>query len=260
MKLATVARYGVLFVAALAFAFLLIPVLVVILTSFTTESFPTIPDAGFTFRWYWELLADQKLTESLFVSFVVATGSSVLSVCVGTIAALGFVRSEFPYKQQVSTIMLLPMIVSPVITGIALIRYFGQLQLPSGYPALILGHTVLTLPYTFLLIRSELVTFDRDLERASRVLGADSSLTFLNVTGPIISPALFSGFFVAFVVSFGEFTATQFLISPDTSTVPVVIYTMIRTGLSPTISALATVLVVVMVVLALAGRFLGADR
>lgn len=250
------ARRGALLAVLLfIYAFLLVPVAVVILTSFTERSFPAIPYDGVSFGWYVELLTDGQLLGALVTSFVVATVSSVLAVAFGTAAAVGFVRSEFPYKQQLSTIMLLPMIISPVITGIALIRYFGMIDLSSGYPALIVGHSILTVPYVFLLVRSELVTFDEDLEQASRVLGADSTVTFANVTAPIISPALLAGFFVAFVVSFGEFTATQFLISPSSSTVPVEIYTMLRTGLTPTINALSTVLVVVMVLAALLSRY-----
>jgi len=241
-------------IVALVFAFLLLPVVIVVLTSFTTQTFPAIPKAGLSLEWYGQLLQDEKLLGALTVSLVVATASATLSAIVGTIAAVGFVRSTFPYKQQISTVMLLPMIISPVITGIALVRYFGTIQLPSGYPALVLGHTVLSLPYVFLLVRSELLTFDENLERASRVLGADPVTTFRHVTGPIVSPAILAGGFIAFVVSFGEFTATQFLISPDTSTVPVVIYTMLRTGLTPTINALSVVLIVVMLVVALSSR------
>lgn len=241
-------------ILAVVFAFLLLPVLIVVVTSFTTRSFPAIPYEGVSLEWYTELLADRQLLDALTVSLVVATTSAILSAVVGTIAAFGFVRGEFPYKEPISTVMLLPMIISPVITGIALVRYFSTIELPSGYPALIVGHTVLSLPYVFLLVRSELVTYDQDLERASRVLGADPVTTFRHVTGPIISPAILAGGFIAFVVSFGEFTATQFLISPGTSTVPVVIYTMLRTGLTPTINSLSVVLIVVMIVVALGSR------
>lgn len=236
------------------FAFLLLPILVVVVTSFTAESFPTIPYDGISFTWYGEFLSDQDLLHALMVSSIVATLAAFLATIVGTIAAIGFVRAEFRYKQEISTIMLLPMIISPVITGIALVRYFDTIRVSSGYPALVLGHTVLTLPFVFLLVRSELITFDQDLERASRVLGADPVTTFRYVTGPIIAPALLAGGFIAFVVSFGEFTATQFLISPDTTTVPVIIYTMLRTGLTPTINVLSVVLIIVMLVLALLSR------
>lgn len=255
----SLSRVGLLAVVSGVFLFLLIPVAIVVVTSFTPQTFPGIPREGFSLRWYSELFSDENLIGALRVSIVVAVCSSILSACLGTVAAFGFVRGEFPYKQQISTIMLLPMIISPVITGIALVRYFGSLNLPSGYPALILGHTVLSLPYVFLLVRSELATFDQDFEKASRILGAGPVATFRYVTGPIISPSILAGAFIAFVVSFGEFTATQFLISPETSTVPVVIYTMLRTGLTPTINALSVVLIIVMIVIALSSRRLSSS-
>lgn len=254
-----VQRVGLIGIVVGVFVFLLLPVIIVIATSFTTKSFPVLPTEGISFKWYRQLLIDQQLLDALKVSLIIAVSSSILSAIIGTIAAFGFVRSELPYKEQISTVMLLPMIISPVVTGIALVRYFGTINLPSGYPALVLGHTVLTLPYVFLLVRSELVTFDKDLEQASRVLGADSIATFRHITGPIILPAIFSGLFIAFVVSFGEFTATQFLISPGTSTVPVVIYTMLRTGLTPTINALSVVLIVIMLVVALGSQWLSSS-
>jgi len=249
-------RGALLGAISLIYVFLLVPVAIVVLTSFTERSFPAIPYDGVSLQWYVALITDGQLLGALFTSFVVAIGAAVLAVIFGTVAAIGFVRADFPYKQQLSTIMLLPMIISPVITGIALIRYFGQINVDAGYPSLIVGHSILGVPYVFLLVRSELVTFDQDLEKASRVLGADSTVTFANVTAPIISPALLSGFFVAFIVSFGEFTATQFLIAPGTSTVPVEIYSMLRTGLTPEINALSTVLVAVIVVAALLSRYL----
>lgn len=255
----SLSRLGLLAAVGGVFIFLLVPVAIVVVTSFTPQTFPGIPREGFSLRWYSELFSDENLIGALRVSIVVAICSSILSACLGTVAAFGFVRGEFPYKEQISTVMLLPMIISPVITGIALVRYFGSLSLPSGYPALILGHTVLSLPYVFLLVRSELATFDRDFEKASRVLGADPVTTFRHVTGPIISPSILAGAFIAFVVSFGEFTATQFLISPETSTVPVVIYTMLRTGLTPTINALSVVLIIVMIVVALSSRRLSSS-
>lgn len=250
-------RRGVLLtIILLIYVFLLVPVAMVVLTSFTGRAFPAIPYDGISLQWYVALMTDSQLLGALFTSFVVAAGAAIIAVIFGTIAAVGFVRAEFPYKQQLSTIMLLPMIISPVITGIALIRYFGQINVDAGYPTLIIGHSILGVPYVFLLVRSELVTFDNDLEKASRVLGADSTMTFTNVTAPIISPALLSGLFIAFIVSFGEFTATQFLIAPGTSTVPVEIYDMLRTGLTPEINALSTVLVVVMVFAAILSRYL----
>lgn len=234
-------------VVSLALSLLLIPIGVIVLTSFTPTNFPTIPRGDLSLQWYVALMGNDPLLRALIASFVVATAASLLAAAIGTITAFGFVRSELPYQEGLATTMLLPLMISPVITGLALVRYANVIGIDSGYPTLVLGHTVLTLPYTFLIVRSRLLTFDRELESASRILGANSLETTFNVTLPVISPTVVSAVIVAFVVSFGEFTATQFLISPDTTTVPVIIYTMLRAGLSPEISALSTLLVGLMV-------------
>lgn len=226
---------------------LLIPIAVIVLTSFTPADFPTIPRGELSLRWYIALFGNNSLIQALVTSLIVATAASLLAAIIGTITAFGFIRSEFPYKEGLATTMLLPLMISPVITGLALIRYTNEIGIDSGYVTLIIGHTVLTLPYTFLIIRSRLLTFDQKLESASRVMGANPLETAFNVTLPVILPTVVSAVIIAFVVSFGEFTATQFLVSPDTTTVPVIIYTMLRAGLSPEISALSTLLVVLMI-------------
>ncbi|MFC4248746.1 ABC transporter permease [Natribaculum luteum] len=220
----------------------------IVLTSLTPSSFPTIPSDGISFQWYAEMLSNDELMRTLTTSFIVATVAAILAGIIGTTTAFGFVRSDIPYQEELATFMLLPLMISPVITGLALIQFATRFELSNGYLTLILGHTILTLPYVFLIVRSRLVTFDEDLEAASRVLGANGLETVFNITLPIISPTVVSAMVIAFVVSFGEFTATQFLISPDTTTVPVIIYTMLRAGLSPEISALSTVLITIMVI------------
>ncbi|WP_238717467.1 ABC transporter permease [Natronorubrum halophilum] len=143
----------------------------------------------------------------------------------------------------------------PVIAGLALLRYSVRIGIPSGHPRIILVHSILVFPFVFLIARSRLLTFDDRLEQASRVLGANRPETFLNVVLPILTSSIIAGIFIAFIISFGEFTATQFLVTPDTTTVPIIIYNQIQTGLSPEISALATVLVGLMIVFGVVGDF-----
>ncbi|WP_246976363.1 ABC transporter permease [Natribaculum luteum] len=244
----TAERFAAWLLATVVLGLLLIPIAVIVLTSLTPSSFPTIPSDGISFQWYAEMLSNDELMRTLTTSFIVATVAAILAGIIGTTTAFGFVRSDIPYQEELATFMLLPLMISPVITGLALIQFATRFELSNGYLTLILGHTILTLPYVFLIVRSRLVTFDEDLEAASRVLGANGLETVFNITLPIISPTVVSAMVIAFVVSFGEFTATQFLISPDTTTVPVIIYTMLRAGLSPEISALSTVLITIMVI------------
>lgn len=241
----TTLKSGLSVLSALIYLLLLIPPGIIIITSFTAKSYPTLPQT-IDFKWYAALLENSQLIDATVMSLTVAIVASLLSVVMGTVTAMGYVKSDFEYKEFVSTIMLLPLMISPVITGIAIIRYAGMIEIESNLLVITLAHSILVFPYVFLIIRSELISFNERYEKASRVLGADSIQTTLNVTIPIISPAMVSAYILAFVVSFGEFTATQFLVSPGTTTVPVIIYTMLREGLSPIVSSLSTVLIILM--------------
>jgi len=229
------------------YTLLLAPVVVIVLTSFPVSEFPRIPQQGISLRWYAAILENNDLIAALQTSFFVATVASIGSGILGSVTAYGFVRGEFPYKESLSTFMLLPLMISPVITGIALIRFSTDiLNMQNGLSRMVFAHVFLTFPYVFLLVRAELVTFDERVEQASRVLGANGTETIANVTIPLIFPSILSSMIISFVVSFGEFTATQFLVTFDSVTVPVIIYTMRREGLTPEISALSTVLILVM--------------
>lgn len=243
-------------VLVLAYGVLLLPIAMVVASSVTAQPFPTVPETV-DFRWYGELLGDSRIHSTLATSFVVATLSSIAATVIGTISAFGFVRYDFPYKEALSTAMILPLIISPIITGVAILQFASRIGVSTGYPTLVAGHTVLVFPYVFLIIRSALSSFDTRLEDASVVMGATPTASFVNVTLPTIFPAIVSAVLVAFLVSFGEFTATQFLVSADATTVPVVIYTMMRTGVTPVITALGTVLIAFMVAVGVVSEFAG---
>jgi len=236
-------------VLLVVYALMLIPIVIVIFTSFTVQSAPTLPRDGVTIEWYITLAENQRILNALIISTVVALSAAIMAGIVGTLTAFGFVRSELPFKESLATFLLLPLMISPVITGVAILRYASTLGFPRGYPSIVLAHSVLALPYVFLIVRSQLLTFDDRLEDASRLMGANQLETVLNVTLPNIAPGIAAGMLLAFIISFGEFTATQFLVTPGTTTIPVIIFTMISTGMTPEISALATVLVVLLVII-----------
>ena len=231
------------------YAIMLVPIVIVIVTSFTVQSAPTLPRDGVTLDWYITLAENQRILRALIVSTVAGIAAAILAGVIGTITAFGFVRSELPYRETLATFLLLPLMISPVITGVAILRYSSAVGFPRGYPSIILAHSVLALPYVFLIVRSQLLTFDERLEDASRLMGANQLETVFNVTLPNIAPGIAAGMLLAFIISFGEFTATQFLVTPGTTTIPVIIFTMISTGMTPEISALATVLVVLLVII-----------
>jgi ABC-type spermidine/putrescine transport system permease subunit II len=237
---------------ALIFAFLLLPLLVVVLISFNPTKYPTFPPEGLSLDWYTTFFEDSRLISALGNSLIVAAGSALVAGVVGLVSAIGFVRRDFEYKNVLSSLLFLPMLISPVVIGVALTAFLTKIGFQKNYLFLIIGHSTLVLPYVFVTVRAQLYGFDREIEEAALTLGANEIETFFEVTLPVVSPGLLAGMLLAFVISFGEFTATQFWIQPATTTAPIEIYTMVRTSLTPTINAMATVLMVITVVIPLA--------
>jgi len=235
----------------LLYMFLLLPLFVVILISFNPTQYASFPPEGLTLSWYWEFLASDRLLNALVNSLVVAAGSAVVAGAVGLVSAIGFVRRDFRYKSVLSSLLFLPMLISPVVIGVALTAFLTDFGIQKNYLFLVIGHSTLVLPYVFVTVRAQLFGFDRSIEEAALTLGANELETFVEVTLPSIWPGLAAGMLLAFVISFGEFTATQFWVQPDTVTAPIEIYTMVRTSLTPEINAMATVLMIITVIIPL---------
>lgn len=238
--------------SALLYLFLLLPLLVVILISFTPSQYPEFPPDGFSLDWYAQFFGSERLLSALGNSVIVAAGSAIVAGLVGLISAIGFVRRDFEYKNVLSSLLFLPMLISPVVIGVALTAFLTSIGMQKNYLLLILGHSTLVLPYVFVTVRAQLYGFDQTLEEAARTMGANELETFVEVTLPRIMPGLGAGMLLAFVISFGEFTATQFWVQPETVTAPIEIYTMVRTSLTPEINAMATILMIITVGIPLA--------
>ncbi|MBV0902810.1 ABC transporter permease [Haloarcula salina] len=235
----------------LLYLFLLLPLFIVVLISFNPTQYAAFPPEGLSLTWYQKFFASERLLDALVSSFVVAAGSALVAGAVGLISAIGFVRRDFQYKSVLSSLLFLPMLISPVVIGVALTAFLTDVGMQKNYLFLILGHSTLVLPYVFVTVRAQLFGFDRSIEEAALTLGANELETFVEVTLPSIMPGLAAGMLLAFVISFGEFTATQFWVQPDTVTAPIEIYTMVRTSLTPEINAMATVLMIITVVIPL---------
>ncbi|WP_411966074.1 ABC transporter permease [Haloferax sp. YSMS24] len=235
----------------LVYLFLLFPLLAVVIISFQPSKYPTFPPEGLSFTWYEAFINSDRMLAALKNSFIVALGASICAGIIGTITALGFVRRSFRGKNVLSSVLFLPMIISPVVIGVALTAFLTKIGFEKNYLLLIAGHTTLVLPYIFVTVRAQLYGFDRAVEEAAMTLGANELETFFEVTLPLITPGLAAGMLLAFVISFGEFTATQFWVQPATTTAPIEIYTMVRTSITPMINAMATVLMLITVVVPL---------
>lgn len=242
----------------LVYVFLYAPVLVVALLSFTDQRVPTFPMEGFTLRWYAQLVPPDynlQMINGLLQSLRIAIISSIGAGIIGTLTALGLVRGNFESKWVSSgllnTLFLSPIVVPWVVTGIALLTLYNRLGISGTFISLVLGHIVITTPFVIMVVSARLYDFNRELEEAAKNLGATRLRTFYEITLPLIAPGIIAGMLFAFTISFDNFTQTFFWIGTNTETLPIVIYSQIRTGLNPTINAIGTVIVVFSVSLAL---------
>ena len=239
-------------VTVVVYVLMLLPLLVIVVNSFNPSRLGNFPPESLSLRWYSELFADELMLRALWNSLQVGVAAAFGAGLIGTLTAMGFVRKQFRMQDALVIVLLSPLLVPPIIVGVAATIFFSQIGIGRSLMWLVVMHTLLGLPYAFLIIRSQLYLFDETLEEAAQTLGADRVTTFREVTLPLISPSIITAMVIVFVISFGEFTATQFWVKRTTTTVPVVIFSMLRTSISPKIDALATVMLVVTIAIPLA--------
>lgn len=245
----------------LLFVFLYIPIGVVVLLSFTPDQVPTFPMPGFSLKWYAQILPpeyDQELISALFTSLKIAVLSAIGAGIVGTLAAFGMVRHDLHLRwfstENLNTMFLLPLVVPWIVTGIAVSTLYSFLGVFGTFPSIVVGHILITIPFVITIVSSQLYGFDRSLEEAAQNLGASEIRTFYEVTLPLVAPGIVAGMLFAFTISFDNFTQTFFWTSFGTETLPIVIYSMIRTGIDPSVNAIGTIIVVFSLTVAVVGE------
>jgi ABC-type spermidine/putrescine transport system permease subunit II len=245
-------------VSVIVYAAMLLPLFVIVINSFNPSRLGNFPPASLSLKWYSEFLGNELMHRALTNSLIVGVGAALVAGVVGTAASMGFVRKQFRMKNALVIVMLSPLLVPPIIVGVAATIFFVQVGVPRTIWWIIVMHALLGLPYAFLIIRSQLYLFDDTLEEAAQTMGAGPLTTFREVTFPIIAPSIITAMVIVFVISFGEFTATQFWVNNETTTVPIVIFSMLRTGIAPEVDVLATVMLAVTITIPLV--FLGIRR
>lgn len=230
--------------AALVFTFIYIPVLVMVLFSFNDQHINYYWN-GFTLQWYEKLFTNPAYLENLVTTLIIAVASTAISVLVGTLGAYGLTWFEFKLKKAVGTAVYIPIIVPEIILAISLLMLFDSVNIPLGYPAMILGHCTFCIPFVIVTVRGRLAGMDASCEEASMDLGANRATTFLRVTLPMIMPGVVSGAFISFTLSLDDVIISNFVSGPATTTLPVKILSMAKMGLSPEINALTTIMILV---------------
>ncbi len=209
------------------------------------------PEA-FSLRWYQDLFENKQWLRAIQNSLFIGVFATLLATTLGTIAALGLSKSNMPGRTAIMVILLSPMIVPVIITAAGMYFFFTRIGLGQTYLGLILAHAVLGTPFVVITVTATLSGFDRSLIRASAGMGASPTGTFFNVVVPLIAPGVISGALFAFITSFDEVVAVLFLSGADQRTVPRQMWSGIREQISPTILAVATLLIFVSVLLLVA--------
>jgi spermidine/putrescine transport system permease protein len=212
---------------ALVVVFLYAPIAILVIFSFNKGSVPTFPLTGFTLHWYHEFLTNSDMQAALKTSAIVAAISSVVAVSLGILASIGLSRSRFRGRGLVTTLVLVPLVVPLVVLGISLLLLFHALGIQLSILTIAIGHVVISLPYTVLILMPRLEQIDASLAEAAYDLGAGPLTTFRRVTLPLILPAVVSAFLVAFTTSFDEYAVASFLAGPQ-QTFPLFLYSALR--------------------------------
>lgn len=269
-------RYVFLTLCGGVLFFLIAPVLVVIPLSFNkdpyfsfTRGMLTLDPNAFSLRWYadilqngisgrfapgtwdwfWDVWNNAQWIRSMRNSFFIAIIATVLATSLGTFAALGLSRPEMPYRTAITSLLISPMIVPVIVTATASFFFLARIGLVKTYTGIILTHAILGVPFVIITVTATLSGFDRSLIRAAQNLGASSWRTFFKVILPLIMPGMISGALFAFVTSFDEVVAVLFISDIDQRTIPRQMWTGIREQISPTILAVATILVTISIAL-----------
>jgi putative spermidine/putrescine transport system permease protein len=241
----TVAYYALRVFVALVLLFLISPILAVMPLSFNSESFFTYPMPGYSLKWYEDFFFNPRWTGAVKMSFLVAIATTILATALGTLAALGLARANFPSKATIMAILISPMIVPVIISAVGMFKFYAQLNLAGTRIGIILAHTALATPFVVITVTATLSSFDKTLMRAGASCGAPPHTVFFKVVMPLILPGMISGALFAFVTSFDEVVVVLFLASPEDRTLPLQMFSGIREMISPTITAAATVLVLI---------------
>jgi spermidine/putrescine transport system permease protein len=233
--------------ALLAAGFMGIPLVLVVLFSFNQSALTSLPLTGFTLDWYRKLFSLGAFWPALWNSLIVAGFVAILSVTIGTMAALSLVRMAPRVAGILIAAISIPMMLPALIIGVALMSYFVRLiGLPLGLPTVILGHLVIAQPFVILIVFSRLATFDWAVVDSARDLGASPLRAFFTVTLPIIRPTMVGAALIALSISLDDFVITFFTIGGG-NTLPTLVWGMVRTSLDPTINAMATLLILLSV-------------
>lgn len=226
----------------LIYMFLYLPIGVIVFFSFNTSKL-NIVFQGFTLQWYGVMLQNGDLMSALKNTVIVAVSSVVISVFIGTLAAIGMFRYEFKGKGIVDSFLYIPIVIPEIVMGISLLAFYHILNINLGIITLIIAHVTFSMPYVVVTVRSRISGYDMSVEEAAMDLGATRLHTLTRITLPIIAPGILAGAMLALTLSLDDVIVSFFTTGVDSVTLPIYIFNKVKTGVSPDINALITAII-----------------
>jgi putrescine transport system permease protein len=245
---------GLIAALVLGYAFLYVPILLLVVFSFNESRLVSVW-TGFSTRWYGELLRNERIIDAAWLSLTVAATSATLALALGTLAGFALGRfGRFRLRWLLAALLAVPLVMPEVVTGLSLLLTFVSIDrlagLPRGFGTIVIAHTTLSLAFVAVVVQARVAGFDRAIEEAAYDLGARPIKVFFAVTLPMLRPALAAGWLLAFTLSLDDLVIASFVTGPGATTLPMVIFSSVRLGLSPQVNALAAILVIVVLGLA----------
>lgn len=233
-----------------------LPIAVVVVYSFNGSKISSVW-SGLSLEWYRQLFDDVDMFVALKNSLVLATLSSVLSGIIGTLGAVGIRRSKIRAENSVEYLTMLPIMIPEIILGMLFMAFFSMLGMPFGMGTLVIAHSTFCIPYIYTVVKGRLSGIDINVQEAARDLGAKEYQVILNIVLPQLMPAVISGMLLAFAMSLDDVIISIFVTGVNTNTLPIKIYSQLKTGVTPEINALCTLMLLVTIVILLLSAFLG---
>ena len=241
--------------------FILGPLIVIVGGSFTETPYVAFPPAGFTLRWYTQLLHRRDFLDSFVISLVLAALCSLGAMALGTAAAIGLHREEFAGRALYRAFLMSPLVLPTIVTGVALLQFYYLVDVDAPMTGLLIGHVLITIPYVIRTVGAGLAGLDPALEEAADSLGAGALRILFRVTLPAIAPSIMAAVIFVFITSFDQVTVSIFLAGPDVMPLPVRIYNYIDFAVDPMVAAVSTLLILFAFgLIALLQKMLGLNR
>lgn len=244
------------FVTLCVYIFMFAPIAATVILSFNASMFGGFPMTGFSLQWYGKLMANEAVLAAFRTSLWIALVTAIATTAIGVVTSFALVRFDFPGKQTLSTLVILPALVPETILGVGLLVLIKAVDQPRTLLLLVLGHILLAVPYVVLITQARMVGIRRVYEEAALSLGASRLSSFREITLPLLIPAVVAGALLAFTISFDNTSASLFWRPAGVETMPTQILSMLKISISPEINALGTVMILVTVGIPLIGGVL----